>query len=182
MAYATCVLRIGLISDTHMPPWDMNVVRQVNEVFAGVDLILHAGDVVTARVLDWLETIAPVSAAIGNNDLHLAGDPRMKPLQTLSHEGVSIGMFHVYEPWDRDPRVVVREKYSLDACPDVVVVGDTHFEAVENRGGVLLVNPGSPTTPHLRTDMRGTVGILRVSEGHAQAEIVTLGNPLPSSA
>ena len=182
MPYATGVLTIGLISDTHMPPWDLNVVRQVHEAFLGVDLILHAGDIVTAGVLDWLETIAPVSAAIGNNDSHLTSDPRLKPLQTLTHEGISIAMFHVYEPWDRDPRVLMRERYSMDVCPDVIVVGDTHFEAVENRGGVLLVNPGSPTTPHLRTDLRGTVGILRVSEGHAQAEIVTLGNPLPPSA
>lgn len=174
------MMRIGLISDTHMPPWDLTIADQTAAAFAGVDLILHAGDIITSGVLDWLETIAPVRAATGNNDYHLSGDHRVKPLQTMSHEGVSLAMFHVYEPWHADPHLMMRERYGMEKCPDVLVVGDTHFESVERRNGVLIVNPGSPTTPHLRTDRAGTVGILRLDANGAEAEIVTLGPIGPS--
>lgn len=169
--------RIGLIADTHMPPWDEAIMRDVGAAFADVDLILHAGDIVTLEVLDWLETIAPVAAAIGNNDVHLPPDPRLKSLQQLECDGVSIGVFHIYEPWDMAPAELMKRYFSLDACPDVLVIGDTHFEVLEYRDGVLIVNPGSPTSSHLRVDQPGTVALLEVEGGRASARIQWLGLP-----
>lgn len=174
------MMRIGLISDTHMPPWNVAMADQIAETFAGVDLILHAGDIISSAVLDWLETIAPVLAAKGNNDAHLYADARVRPLQTLTHMGVSVAVLHVYEPWNRDPHDMMRERYGMEQSPDVLVVGDTHFECIERRNGVLMVNPGSPTTPHLRTDLPGTVAILHLDATGAEAEIVTLGATGPS--
>ena len=86
-------MRVGLISDTHLPssirePWE-----EVAEAFSKVDLILHAGDIVTPRILDWLEDIAPVIAALGNNDFEM-DDPRVRPIQTLEIEGWQLGMIH----------------------------------------------------------------------------------------
>ena len=168
------ISRIGLIADTHMPPWDNQVKSDIERIFAGVDLILHAGDIVTFPVLDWLETIAPVLAAIGNNDTHLPPDPRLKLYQQLEHAGVSIGVFHVYEPWHLAPHEFMRDRYALANPPDVIVVGDTHFETIEERDGVLMINPGSPTTSHLRTDLPGTVGILTIADCIPSAQIVLL--------
>ena len=62
-------MRIGLISDTHQPSDQPTLWDEVYTVFKGVDLILHGGDIVLPRVLDWLGDIAPVLAARGNNDL-----------------------------------------------------------------------------------------------------------------
>ena len=74
--------------------WD-----EIGTAFAGVDLILHAGDIVLPTVLDQLEEIAPVLAARGNND---AGweDPRLADTQWLDLEGFRIAMVHDMEPED----------------------------------------------------------------------------------
>ena len=61
-------MRIGLISDTHIPHDAKAIPPQVKEVFRGVDLILHAGDIYLSSVLDELEEIAPVLAARGDDD------------------------------------------------------------------------------------------------------------------
>lgn len=167
--------RIGLVADTHMPPNDPKTMALMEKAFAGVDLILHAGDIVTLSVLDWLETIAPVYAAIGNNDVMLPPDRRLKKYHALEVDGVSIGVFHIYEPYDWPPARFVKHYYGIESPPDVLVVGDTHFEVVEERDGVLVINPGSPTSSHLRVDLPGTVGILTIEDGRPSAEILYLG-------
>jgi len=167
--------RIGLVADTHMPPSDPKVMALIEEAFAGVDLILHAGDIVTLSVLDWLDTVAPVYAAIGNNDVMLPPDRRLKKYWGLDVDGVSIGLFHIYEPYDWPPGKFLKKYYDIDTPPRVLVVGDTHFEVVEEREGVLVVNPGSPTSSHLRVDLPGTVGILTIEDGSPSAEILYLG-------
>ena len=57
-------MRIGLISDTHIPEACEHLPPRVFEVFAGIDLVMHAGDVYVNRVLDELSAIAPVIAAL----------------------------------------------------------------------------------------------------------------------
>ena len=86
-------MRIGLISDTHLPSSIREPWPEVAAAFHGVDLILHAGDIVTSRILDWLEDIAPVLAAMGNNDFGL-DDHRVKAVHTLDVEGWRLGLIH----------------------------------------------------------------------------------------
>ncbi|MBW2622762.1 MAG: metallophosphoesterase family protein, partial [Deltaproteobacteria bacterium] len=61
-------MKIGLISDTHIPEAGDSLPERVREVFSDVELILHAGDLHVLDVLDWLEQIAPVKAVRGNGD------------------------------------------------------------------------------------------------------------------
>lgn len=173
-------LRIGVISDTHMPPFDDLVCSSIEDAFAGVDRILHAGDLVTLSVLDWLERIAPVTAARGNNDTYLDDDHRLAEVHLLDLGGVRVGMTHVLPTPPGPERPTVPElarRCGLDPVPDVWVFGDSHRDVVERRDGVLLVNPGSPTSPHLRVDLDGTVAILTVDDGEADASIVRLPAP-----
>lgn len=166
MSEALAATRIGLISDTHMPPFDDVVCSAVERAFAGVDLILHAGDLVTLAVLDWLEQSAPVHAARGNNDRYLPDDSRLADLQVIDVAGTRVGVTHV-----------LTEVATVDPAPDVWVFGDSHRDVVERRDGVLFVNPGSPTSPHLRVDRPGTVAILTLGHGQPEAEILHL--PVP---
>lgn len=154
---------IGLIADTHMPPRRPDVTRWVEQTFAEVDLILHAGDLAALWVLDWLETIAPVYCARGNNDRALPEDPRVAPYQQITVEGTRIGVIHILQPreWPIDRLAAA---YKIDPLPDVLVCGDTHEEFIEWRDNVLVVNPGSPTLPSLRTDLPGTVALLSVGQ------------------
>ena len=176
-------MKIGLISDTHIPEAGESLPHRVREVFENVDLILHAGDLHVLDVLDWLEQIAPVKAVRGNGDDGVYGrtpvpnDPRLLPVQTLTIEGVRIGLAHVVPlPEDTPWHTLEQTMDRLFGGPvDVIVFGDSHVDYVGEHNGVLLVNPGSPTLPFNLEGFLGTVGILEVNNGRARSEIVPLG-------
>ena|SRR5438874_1693194 len=166
-------MRIGLLSDTHLPGERRTLWDEVRTAFQGVDLILHAGDIVHPMVLDWLEEIAPVAAAQGNNDFGWR-DARMAPIQIMDLHGWRLAMVHDMEPEDR-PLDYLRKTYLKNERADIIVTGHTHFERLDYREGVLQVNPGSPTLPHLYSTRLGTVGLLDVASGKVEARIVRLG-------
>jgi uncharacterized protein len=166
-------VRIGLISDTHLPSTIREPWPEVGDVFSGVDLILHAGDIVAPRVLDWLEQIAPVLAARGDWEGSL-GDSRIADVQRLEVGGWRIAMTHDMEPEDRPvDRLVARYLSGEDA--DVIVTGHTHFERIAYRSGVLQINPGSATHPHQSSTRLGTVGLLELAAGRSVARVIRLG-------
>ncbi len=167
------IMLIGLISDTHIPDVVKELPKQVEEVFRGVDLILHAGDIYTISVLDELERIAPVLAAEGDDDPRsTASDRRVKPRHILNIEGVTIWLTHI-SPLSRYERL----KQEKPPDVDVIVFGHTHeasviFGAVFSdtdvdswvRKAIIQINPGSPTFHHYRQEL-GTVGLLTVNSG-----------------
>ena len=99
-------LRIGLISDTHIPEARRTLWDEVYDSLAGVDLILHAGDMHDVVVLDWLERVAPVIGVRGNGDDGTSGrpvapnDPRLAYNQVLTVDGLRIGMTHDFPHLD----------------------------------------------------------------------------------
>lgn len=170
-------MRIGLISDTHIPEIAKAVPPQVTEVFRGVDLILHAGDIAVESVLDELGNIAPVLAARGDDDYAIR-DKRIDEVQDLTIEGLTIRVTHSSHYWARG-LVQYPEKHNLKKAPDIVVFGHTHREIVENLGQSLIVNPGSATFPYYQLRL-GTVAILTINTGKAEARIIQLQeNPKP---
>ena len=119
---------IGIISDTH------GLLRpQALEALQGVDLILHAGDIGNQQVLDTLNTIAPVVAVRGNND---KGDwaQALPDWEVVEIGNVSIYMLHDVKEIEISPS---------GGGFQVVVSGHSHKPSVEERRGVLFVNPGS---------------------------------------
>ncbi len=127
---------IGLISDTHIPDHVKELPAQLKEAFRGVDLILHAGDIYIISVLDELERLAPVLAALGDDDLRsMTSDRRVESRHILNLDGVTIWLIHeiIWFPPPFDPK----------ARPDVIVLGHTHQASLENHEDILRVNPGS---------------------------------------
>ena len=177
---------IGLLSDTHINWPDQPLPSDlIKKAFRGVDLILHAGDIWIPWVLDELETVAPVLAAQGDDDMEedIGGDKRIAQKQTLSFEGVNLWVIHVkpryglinpnhaasyYSTFNRNPL----PQEPVDP-PDVVVFGHSHYAEIENFKGTILVNPGSPTLPQYVPKL-GTVGLLTLESGKAQVRIVPL--------
>lgn len=161
-------MKIGLISDTHVPRAVRVLPPQVFRLLDGVDLIFHAGDVYATSVLDELGRIAPVYAALGNGDLGLESDPRVQRTHCLKLGGLTIGLVHGLAY----PYLPITATFGQPV--DVVVFGDTHVATIERADGVLLVNPGSPTLPNNLVGILGTVGLLEVADGQAQATILPL--------
>jgi len=149
--------RIGVISDTH------GLLRpQAARALAGVDLILHAGDVGKPEVLEALARIAPVRAVRGNND---AGDwaERLPPTEL-----VRVGESSVY---------VVHEIADLDVDPAsdgiaAVVSGHSHRPSSERRDGVLYLNPGSAGPRRFKLPV--SLALMTVSDASVDAELVKL--------
>lgn len=151
---------IGLISDTH------GLVRPgVHTVFAGVDEILHAGDVGGAEILDELRLIAPVRAVYGNTDM--PGDPGLTDAIDVVIGGVTIHVSHGHEVG----RTTARNLAAAYAA-DVVVYGHTHRQRMDRVNGRLIVNPGA-AGPR-RFDVAPSVALLRITQGAPAVEIVPL--------
>jgi uncharacterized protein len=148
-------MKIGLISDTH------GLVRpEALQALAGVDRIIHAGDVGGASVIETLTGIAPVDVVRGNNDKDPWG-ARLPEWLALEFEGVGIYVLHDLK--ELDPAA---------AAFRVVIAGHSHKPLVTERDGVLFVNPGS--AGRRRFSLPVTVGYLTVTGGTAQAQIKSL--------
>jgi len=151
---------IGLISDTH------SLVRPgVFDALAGVELILHAGDVGGTSVLTELKAIAPVRAVYGNTDP--PDDPPLQGQLDLEIEGLSIHVSHGHELGGPTPERLL-EAYDAD----IIVYGHTHKALVERSGKRLVINPGA-AGPR-RFDVKPSVARLVIVEGRAEVEIVRL--------
>ena len=167
-------MRIGLLSDTHIPEAGRDLWDEVYEAFRGTDAILHAGDITVSRVLDRLEEIAPVYAAEGNHDQHLTDAPRIRPVHRLMFEGHTVALLHQFEPFKLGIDGLVARWLDGDRV-DVVVHGDSHRERIIEVDGMLLVNPGSPTLPRNLSSRLGHIGFLTLERGRPpRAEIVDL--------
>jgi putative phosphoesterase len=167
-------MRIGLLTDTHLPSSIRELWPEVRSAFTGVDLILHGGDIVTPQVLDWLEDIAPTLAARGNNDDGWT-DSRLQDCHILDLEGWRLAMRHDMEPEDR-PVAELLKLHLGGEHADILVTGHTHFERLVYRDGVLQINSGSPTHPHQWSTRLGTVGLLELTPHSIDARIIRLGS------
>lgn len=152
--------RIGLISDTH------GLVRPgVHDALAGVELILHAGDVEGDEILDELELIAPVRAVFGNCDA--PGNPRLTRSIQLELEGVRIHVSHGHELGVPTPELLLAR---YDA--DVLVYGHTHKPLITRAAGRLVVNPGAAGPRRFK--LEPSVGILFVGRDQFEATIISI--------
>lgn len=173
-------LRIGLISDTHIPEARATLWPQVFDAFRGVDYILHAGDIHDLSVIDQLSRVAETYVARGNGDDGSGGrpvqpeDPRLREAWLLEFGGLRLGMAHAMPIPENPPHLTLEramQRYFDRTDLDIVIHGHTHVEEITRVGGVLCINPGSPTYPHNLDTQLGVVGFLDIENGQAEASI-----------
>ena len=158
-------MKIGIISDTH----GRDLPREVFELFAGVDFILHAGDILTTSTLDELRAIAPVEAVAGNIDsTDTVNDLGRK--KVISAGSTKIGLIHGDVGSGGNTPERARRAFEAERV-DVVVFGHSHQPLIRQVGSVLLVNPGSATDP--RQQVQPSVALLHIGPPLA-AEILLL--------
>ncbi len=169
-------MRIGLVSDTHIPEAEKALPTEVLDALQGVDLILHAGDIYLTSVLDDLGRIAPVFAARGDDDYpSTLVDERVKQKQVLNLDGHTIWVIHELSkafPQELQSPSSVPQQNVLPN-PDIIIFGHEHQVTVRYSGNILLVNPGSPTFLHYNRGL-GTVGILNLNSHEVRADIIRL--------
>jgi len=153
-------VKIGVISDTH--GW---LDPRVNTIFAGVDHILHAGDIGYASIILELELIAPVTAVLGNTD-HDIGY-RVTEIVELAQKKILV--HHIVNPWAWSE--TVQQRIAKDH-PAVVVFGHTHKRFAETVNGILFFNPGYAGKPKHGTER--SVAILHLDGPELRSEFVLL--------
>jgi uncharacterized protein len=183
-------MKIGLISDTHTAGSGRDLPQAVLDSLKGVDLILHCGDLECLGVLDYLEIVAPVLAVRGYEDPIEPGNRLADATRVVQIESVSIGMVHDIQ-WPTPgittspdgtalcfPGGAVKDNLTrkFGQPVDIVVFGDTHEELICYYGGVLFINPGSPTYPgrRHRPGALGTIGLLEVAKGVVAVQLIDL--------
>jgi putative phosphoesterase len=183
------IARIGLIADTHMPDRLAALPDSIGAALAGVDLILHAGDVGELSVLDTLSAIAPVVAVHGNDDT--AASQRELPYQQLiSLAGLRLLLTHAHYPNRGDelasrrddswgPKLERRAEMGRRAGAQIVVFGHTHVPLALAWGDVLLVNPGAvaPGTHFARQAVASVARLLVRADRAVAVEHIDLASP-----
>ncbi|SHI76559.1 metallophosphoesterase family protein [Lutispora thermophila] len=150
------MIKIGVISDTHIPMRARVLPDFVFESFKGVDLILHAGDLLSEDIITDLEIIAPVYAVAGNNDSFRIYE-KYGERRIVEVGNKRIGLTHGY---GRDKTHLNAYREFMNDKVDCVVFGHSHIPFNEIIDGVLLFNPGSPTDR--RFQPRFSLGLLYV--------------------
>lgn len=154
-------MKIGVISDTH--GW---LDPRVEKIFAGVDHILHAGDIGYASIILELQFIAPVTAVLGNTDSDLGY--RLTEVVELAQKKFLV--HHIVSPRALSETVALRIGREH---PHAVVFGHTHQKFAETVNGVLFFNPGYAGKP--KPGAERSVAILTLENGGLRHEFIPLG-------
>ena len=152
-------VRVAVLADTHAPRRWKSCPPQVAAHLRGADLILHAGDVCTAAVLDELAAYAPVRAVRGNNDGPDVAAWGAPGTLDLDLGGLAVAMIHDSGPAAGRP-TRLRRRFP---AADLVIFGHSHIPLDHTEHGQRIFNPGSPTDR--RSQPQGTIGVLRTEAG-----------------
>jgi hypothetical protein len=160
-------VNVVVLADTHAPRRWKHCPPAVAGYLRDADLILHAGDVCTAGVLDELSGYAPVRAVRGNNDgpdVAAWGAPHTLELDLT---GLPVAMIHDSGP-AKGRAIRLHRRFP---AAQLVVFGHSHIPLDETAEGIRIFNPGSPTDR--RRQPHPTIGLLRIGDGHlVNAQII----------
>lgn len=160
--------KIGVISDTHRRSPDTFLETVIKKHFHDVDMVIHAGDMVTMDVLDpFIALDKEVIAVCGNMDF--ADVQRSYPIsRTIRIEELSIGIIH---GWGSPHGVRQRIRTSFENV-DAIIYGHTHQAFCAYEAGIFFFNPGSPTDSRFTSS--NSIGIIRIDGKMIEGEIISL--------
>ncbi len=136
------MLKIGVISDTHIPINSLHISNEIKNHFKGTDLIIHAGDLIDLSVLNELKQIAPVVAVAGNMD-NLDVKNKLPKKQVLKISKYHIGLMHDLGNL-RKKGDILKNNFASDKL-DILIYGHTHVPISETYKKTIFFNPGSAT-------------------------------------
>jgi putative phosphoesterase len=182
--------RIGFLADTHSAKADgSDLPDQVLDAFAGVDLIVHLGDIGRKAILDRLSAVAPVWVPGERDKGYVPWQPTVgpdvaaPPVKVVEADGTSVGLvFNLANP---DKKIVVGEQVEFPDEPlagllqrrfkrpvDAVAFGGTHRQIEQRHEDVVFFNPGSPNMPV--PDAPAGVAVLDLTGGTPRVELITI--------
>jgi putative phosphoesterase len=159
---------IAVISDTHLPRGRRRLPDACVERIRAADLLLHAGDIATAEVLEDIEAIGPPVRAVQGNVDSDELRRRLPEAVSVDADGARLAMLHDAGP--ARGRIERMRRRFPEA--DAVVFGHSHIPLHEQDGEFQIFNPGSPTDR--RRQPRHTMGVASATGGRLSFELVAL--------
>ncbi|MCP5463200.1 MAG: metallophosphoesterase family protein [bacterium] len=160
------LMRIGVISDTHIPDRASVIPTEVVAAFHGVDSIIHAGDFTSIDVVNTLQSIAPLHAVHGNMDEYQI--KQQFPSKKIIDAGrIRIGLVHGHEAGYENIKQGIERLFKNDSV-DCIVYGHTHRPEKAVIGGTLFFNPGSAVG-----DRSQSIGIFTITDTTFDADIIS---------
>lgn len=159
-------MKIGVVSDTHLPGRVQRLPETLVRGLQGVDLIVHAGDWIHLQVAELLQQIAPVDGVAGNND----GDEIIEKygrIKIVKAAGFQIGLVHG-DGYLKTTEQRAREAFT-ESQPDIIIFGHSHNPYNQVHDGILLFNPGSPTDK--RRQAQYSFGLIELSDHYTAKHI-----------
>ncbi|MEC2344783.1 metallophosphoesterase family protein [Paenibacillus barengoltzii] len=164
-------MRIGVVSDTHIPRRGSELPVKLRQTFRTCDMIFHLGDWVTMEVYEQLRAIAPVEGVAGNNDpndiIRKFGWHKV-----LELGGRRIGLTHGHLPGGGHGAKNNAERVFAGQPVDAVLFGHSHKPYLAESGGILWFNPGSPTDK--RREPKYSFGVLEITPQAIKARHIFL--------
>ncbi|MCU0652376.1 MAG: metallophosphoesterase [Candidatus Omnitrophica bacterium] len=165
------MMRIGVISDTHIPDRASQIPAQILEDFKNVDMVIHVGDLVDLVVLDQLRSVCKnVVAVWGNMDPYEVRE-QLTEKEIIKAGSHRIGVMHGFGSPGRLIEFLT-EKFKNDAV-DIIIFGHSHLPCNEKRGDILFFNPGSPTDKIFSAV--NSYGMIEVNDT-VEAKIIEISN------
>jgi len=177
-------MKIGVIADTHIPQAQPALPAGLGRAFAGLDIILHAGDVCTLDVLRELQNTCTITMAVYGEGDDAEVQRFLEPQRVVQFAGSRIGLIHGHpaepQPWwrrllrlgpARDEEATQQRVLAAFEGVSCIVYGHTHRPYARMHGGVLLFNPGSAAP---LDGQRPSVGILEIDAHTIAGRIVYL--------
>ena len=161
-------MRLGIVSDTHLPRGSRALPADCLERLAAADAILHAGDLCDVTVLELLRELGPPVHAIHGNVDNAAVRALLPARLELTLEGARIGMTHI--PGPATGRAA-RLRADFPSC-DAVVFGHTHMPEHAEADVFQIFNPGSP--PERRRAPVHTMGLATIAGGQISFELLVV--------
>lgn len=154
-------MKIGVVSDTHIPDRATALPKEVLQGLIGVDMIIHAGDIIDLMVLEKLKTICNNLVAVRGNMDPFTSEKKLPEKEIITAGKYKIGVMH----GNGHPSKLIEfvsAAFKKDT-PDIIIFGHSHAPCNEKRGNILFFNPGSPTdkifSPY------NSYGIIEINEG-----------------
>lgn len=163
-------MKIGIISDTHIPERASHIPDKILEDFRNTDMILHAGDLVEMSVLNILKNICSDVRAVRGNMDSVELKQKLLEKQIIRVNNLRIGLIHGYGSPAKLIEAIT-EAFKAER-PDIIIFGHSHYPINEKRQGVLYFNPGSPTDKIFSAV--NSYGILEIEENRVNAKIIKL--------
>jgi putative phosphoesterase len=162
-------MRIGVISDTHIPERAKEIPKKILEDFKNVDMVIHAGDLADLSVIEQLKTACPnVRAVWGNMDSYEIRSA-LPEKEILKIGNYKIGVMHGYGAPNK--LIDLLSAVFKDENVDVIIFGHSHNSVNEKRNGILFFNPGSPTDKVF--SLYNSYGIVEIND-KIEAKIIIL--------